>query len=188
MANIILGVAFTVFLSCISMAAPLEVNLTEADQMRLTKELSKIDSAYIREEVDSSVPYSLIHKYYNFLDVRYGFSIGCTEQFTNFSTVGHNAKCSVVFDKELSAASAISVHDGFMPEFIVAEVKDNKLASILYKTIGNGVSPKVFFNTQEMLSFNHLTTGQKFNAFRLRIDCERNSNYTAFGCTVSAVK
>lgn len=181
-------VSLILFLSNNSFAEPLKINLTDSDQIRLTKELSKIDSEYRREEIDQTVPYPLVHKYYNFLDVRYAFSIGCYEQFANNSTVGQKAQCSIIFNSELSTPDSINVHDGFMSEFIIAEIKDSSLASILYKTIGNGVSPKVFFNTQEQVTLTHPSTGQKINGFRLRIDCERNPAYTAFSCVASAVK
>lgn len=130
-----------VLFSGFSFAEPLKIVLTSADQSRLTKELSKIDKAFRREEIDSSVPYPLVHKHYNFLDVRYAFSIGCSEQFVNYSTIGQNAECSIILDSELSVAESVNVHDGFIPEFIIADIKDNNLARILYKTIGNGVSP-----------------------------------------------
>ena len=169
-------------------AAPVNIALSEGDQQRLAKELSRIDFEYRSEEVDQSVPYPLVHRYYNYLNVTHAFSIGCHEQFLNHSTIGTRGRCSILFESDLSSEESISVRDGFLPELLIAKIKDSRLAGVLYRTIGNGTSPKVFFTSREEVSLTHPATGQRVRAFRLRIDCERNQEFTVFSCSISAVK
>lgn len=182
----ILGLAL--FIELPAFAAPLQINLTEQDQARLTKDLSKIDLAYRTEEILQETPYRIVRKTYRFLDESKAFFMKCSEDFAHFATVGQNAQCDVVVDDALSQTDFLEVRDGFMPELAIVEVKDVAIARVLYKTIGNGTSPKVSFSTLEQSSLLHPSAGTHFNAFRLRIECERNAAYDAFHCSVAAVK
>jgi len=168
-------------------AQTFEIQLNEDDQRWLTKDLSKIDLKYRSEElIDKDLPTWHVVKKYNFLDKGSPFFINCSEKFLGGSTHGLHAKCVIGFNYEVTDPELL-VHDGFIPEFAIAELK-GALARDLYKTIGNGVSPTVSFNSSEQLQFTHPTTGQKFNAFRMRIECKRDAAYKIFSCQVGAVK
>ena len=54
--------------------------------------------------------------------------------------------------------------------------------------LGEGMTGRAFFATSEYKVFVHPTTGQKFAASRLRIDCSGNPAYDWYGCTISAIK
>lgn len=177
-----------VFFSLSAKAQSIEINLTEDDQAKLTNEISKIDSANRVREIVQESPYIVVKATYFFLSVKDGFSIKCSEKFLNASTIGTEQSCIVKFNYEASIPGELEVSNGFMPEFAIAKVLSPSLARTLYKTIGNGVSPAVFFNTKEQIIFTHPKTGQKFPAFRMRIDCKRDEQHKNFSCSVSAVK
>lgn len=174
--------------SILAQAQTIFLSLNEQDQARLAKDLSKIDVAYKTREVIQETPYLIIKNTYNFLTDQDAIFIQCSEEFIMSSTVGGNQRCVVGFNYEASVVGQIEAHDGFMPEFSVAQINEPTIARILYKTIGNGVSPSVFFNSTEQIIFTHPTTGQKFPAFRLRIDCKRDDKHQSFQCVVSGVK
>ncbi len=174
--------------SAMAQAETIFVPLNAQDQARLTKELSKIDVSHRMTEVVQETPYPIMKKTYSFLTSQDAVFIQCSEEFMNASPVGTNQQCVVGFNYEASVAGKIEAHDGFMPEFSVAQITEPATASILYKSVGNGVSPSVFFNSTEQVMFTHPTTGQKFPAFRLRMDCKRDAQYTSFQCVVSGVK
>lgn len=182
-------ISLSLVFSNVSFGEIIKIQLTDYDQWQLTKELSKIDLKYRSEElVDKDLPtWYLIKKYY-FLDNTSPFYINCSEEFHNSSTIGTNGKCEVGFNYEAIGNEDIKVHDGFIPEFAIAELKGSNLTKDLYKTIGNGVSPSVSFTSKEQISFAHPSTGQKFNAFKLRIECKRDASYKEFTCQVGAVK
>lgn len=174
--------------STLAQAETILLPLNAQDQARLTKELSKIDVSNRKREVVQETPYLIIKNTYSFLTSQDAVFIQCSEEFMNASAIGSNQQCVVGFNYEASVAGKIEAHDGFMPEFSVAQIDDPATASILYKSVGNGVSPFVFFNSTEQIMFTHPTTGQKFPAFRLRMDCKRDSQYKTFQCVVSGVK
>lgn len=182
---ILAGVLFSQSVSAETFSIP----LNKYDQSFLTQELSKLDSKYKSEEMrdeNSNIWYVL--KKYSYLDESKAFSINCSEKFLLASTLGTNRECFINFNYSLSDINSIYVHDGFMDSFAIAEIRDQALARDLYKSIGNGVSPSVFFTSQEYVPFVHPTTGVKFNAARLRIDCKRDASYTIYSCIISAVK
>lgn len=186
--NFFMHATLALFLTSASYGQTFQIQLTENDQSELTKELSKIDFKYRSEElVDKDLPTWHVVKKYNFLNSNSAFYINCSEEFWNASVVGINRKCDVGFNYETSS-NEISVHDGFMSAFAIAEIKDFTLSKDLYKTIGNGVSPVVFFSSSEQIVLTHPATGEKFSAFRLRIECKRDTSYKAYSCQVSAVK
>jgi len=105
------------------------------------------------------------------------------------AVVPTNGACEVVFNYEQNEEGILEVHDGFMPLFAIAEIKDKSMAKILYGAISNGINmEKAFFQTREMLTFKHPTTGKNFSVFRLRIDCQRDAHFENYSCVVSAVK
>lgn len=181
---IILSLVFSVY----AQAQGIEISLTQDDQAKLTEELSKIDVANRVREIIQESPYVVVKATYFFLSEEDGFSIKCSEKFMNASIIGTEESCTVKFNYEASLPGELEVNDGFMPEFAIAKVLSPSLARTLYKTIGNGVSPSVFFNTKEQIVFTHPTTGQKFPAFRMRIDCKRDEQHSNFSCIISAVK
>ncbi|GEM_PF-4273924 len=182
------AVSIFFILSMASFAGSFEIKLTDLDQSNLTSDLSKIDVRYITSEVVQEAPYSIVKKTYSYLDDSHPFYIQCSEKFINFSTVGTEKKCVVSFNYELSQSGVIEAHDGFIPEAAVTQIKDSEMARMLYKTIGNGVTPTVFFSSSEMVKLTHPSTGKSFPAFRLRIDCKRDSGYKEFSCVVGAIK
>lgn len=173
---------------CFSAAQAQTISLSQEDQNKLTRELSKIDLAYRTREVVQESPYLIVENTYKFLTEQDAFFIHCSEKFVNASTVGTEASCKVGFNYDASVAGEIEAHDGFMPEFSVVQINNPVIARTLYKAIGNGVSPSVFFNSKEQIVFTHPATGQKFPAFKLRVDCKRDANYKAFSCIASAIK
>ena len=169
-------------------AESFSIPLNKLDQTKLTKELAKLDFKYKSQEVveDSNILY--VFKKYSYLDESKAFSINCSEKFILASTVGTDQECTINFNYALSDINSINAHDGFMDSFAIAVIQDQTLARDLYKSIGNGVSPSVFFSSQEHVPFVHPTTGVKFNAPRLRIDCKRDASYTTYSCIISSVK
>lgn len=170
-------------------AKAFKIPLNSFDQSQLSQEMVKLDYNYKTEEViDENNPNWYVLKKYNYLSSSGAFYINCSEKFYDGSIVGIDRKCEVGFDYSLSSVDSINVHNGFMPNFAIAEIKDQTLARDLYKSIGNGVSPTVNFLSDEQLSFAHPTTGNKFSVYRLRIECKRDESYKNFACTVYAVK
>lgn len=184
----LLGVLVISAFSTLAQAETIFLPLNSQDQSRLTRELSKIDISHRTREVIQETPYLIIKNTYNFLTTQDAFFIQCSEEFMNASTVGTNQQCVVGFNYEASVGGQIEAHDGFMPEFSIAQINEPTTAKVLYQSVGNGVSPSVFFNSTEQIVFTHPTTGQKFPAFRLRIDCKRDDQYKSFQCVVSGVK
>jgi hypothetical protein len=170
-------------------AETFSIPLNKIDQSKLARELAKLDSKYKSQEVvnENTNAMNVLNKY-SYLDESKAFSINCSERFVLASTVGIDQECSINFNYALSDINSINVHDGFMDSFAIAEIKDQTLARDLYKSIGNGVSPSVFFNSQEYVSFVHPTTGAKFNAARLRIDCTRDASFKTYSCIIGSVK
>jgi len=166
------------------------IKLTEDDQSWLAQKFSKIDTRYRTEErIDETQNIWTTRKHYRFLDETHGLSIKCSEDYKMNSAAPINRVCNVTFNNELSIDGTLEVHDGFMPVFIVAEIKDFEIAKILYTAINNGMNSKeVFYNTKEMIPFKHSTTGQTFPAFRLRIDCKCDEHFENYSCIASAVK
>jgi hypothetical protein len=191
MKNKIFGVFFLVSIlaNTVAFAEVFKIPLNMIDQTHLAQEISKIDSKYRTEEVvNENSPAWYVLKKYNFLNDSQAFYINCSEEFHNGSAVGINQKCEVGFNYALSNIDSLNVHDGFMENFAIAEIKDQVLARDLYKSLGNGVSPTINFFSNEQLPFTHPSTGNKFSAFRLRIECKRDNFYKNFACTVYTVK
>ena len=178
----------SLFFSVFTQAQGVEINLTEDDQFKLTKVLSKIDAANRVSETIQESPVVVVKYTYFFLSEKDGFSIRCSEVLVNASAVGTDQRCAVKFNYGASIPGELEVNDGSMPEFAIAKVLSPSLARTLYKTIGNGVSPAVFFSTKEQIVFSHPSTGQTFPVFRMRIDCKRDEQHSNFSCIVSAVK
>lgn len=182
---------FLVFIlsNTIAFAEIFKIPLNEEDQSKLAKELSKIDSKYKSEElVNGNSASFYILKKYNFLDNSQPFYINCSEEFHNASVYGINQRCELGFNYTLSNPGSLYVHDGFMANFAIAEIKDQALAHDLYKSLGNGLSPTINFFSKEQLLFSHPTTGNEFTVYRLRIECKRDDSYRNFSCMVFAVK
>ena len=175
-------------LTSMAFAEPIKIILTEPDQRSLTKELSKIDLHHRSEEIIQENPFRIVRKKYEFLDKTEAFFIHCLEDFADFSVVSENAHCEIEFNSDLSQVGRIEIHDGFMPAFVIAEIKDPAIAKVLYESIGNGVGRNVFFSTEEELVFTHPSTGEKFYEPKIRIDCQRDDKYLNIGCSISAVK
>lgn len=175
-------------LSAMAQAETILIPLNEQDQARLTQEIAKIDVSNRTKEVVQETPYLIMKKTYSFLTSQDAVFIQCSEEFINASAIGSNQQCVVGFNYEASVAGKIESKDGFMPNFSVAQINEPSVASVLYKSVGNGVSPSVFFNSTEQVVFTHPTTGQKFPAFRLRINCKRDNSYSTFQCNLAAVK
>lgn len=175
-------------LSPFAQAETVLIQLNVQDQARLTKDLSKIDVSHRTREVVQETPYLIIKNTYSFLTPQDAVFIQCSEEFVGAAAVSANQRCSVGFNYEASVAGQIEARDGFLPEFSVAQISEPSAAKVLYQSVGNGGSPSVFFKSSEQIIFTHPTTGQKFPASRLRIDCTRDNTYQAFQCNVSGVK
>jgi hypothetical protein len=191
MNNKIFSAFFLVYIlaNTVAFAETFKIPLNEIDQTRLTQEMSKIDSKYRSKEViNENSPSWYVLKKYNFLNDSQAFYINCSEEFHNGSVVGINQKCVVGFNYALSNIDSLNVNDGFIENFAIAEIKDQLLARDIYKSLGNGVSPTTNFFSSEQLSFINPSTGNKFAAFRLRIECKRDDSYKNFACMVYAVK
>lgn len=191
MKNKVLGLflLISILYSSISFAEAFKIPLNSFDQYKLTNDLSKIDFKYRSEEIiNENTPAWYVLKKYNYLNDSQAFYINCSEKFHAGSAVGSNKKCEIGFNYALSSVDSLNVHDGFMENFAIAEIKDKKLARDLYKSLGNGVSPTINFFSNEQLSFTHPTTGEKFTMFRLRIECKRDASYKDFSCNVYSVK
>jgi len=169
-------------------AEAFKISLTTNDQSRLIKEMSKLDYKYRSEEVINDNLSSYTLKKYDFLNENRTFFINCSEKFQLGSPLGADQKCEIGFNYALSEIDSINTHDGFLENFAIAEIKDVYIARDLYKTIGNEVNPSVFFQSTELVTFTHPTTGKLFPAARLRIDCKRDTSYKVYNCLVSAVK
>lgn len=174
--------------STFAQAETIFIPLNTQDQARLTKGLSKIDASHRTREVVQEMPSLIVKNTYNFLSSQDAVFIQCSEEFVNASVIATHQKCVVGFNYEASVSGQIEAHDGFMPAFAVAQINDPATAKTLYQSVGNGVSSSVFFSSTEQIVFTHPKTGQSFPAFRLRIDCKRDSSYQTFQCNVSGVK
>jgi hypothetical protein len=191
MNNKIISAFFLAFaLACSSsFAESFKIPLNDFDQSRLTNEMAKIHYKYKSKEViNENTPSWYVLKKYNYLNDSQAFYINCSEEFHGGSAFGVFKKCEVGFDYSLSSVDSVNVHNGFMENFAIAEIKDQTLARDLYNSLGNGVSPTINFFSKEQLSFTHPTTGNKFSVFRLRIECKRDDSYKNFACTVYTVK
>jgi hypothetical protein len=173
-----------VLASTATFAEAFKIPLYDFDQSKLTREMSKIDHKYKTEEViNENTPSWYVLKKYNYLNDSQAFYINCSEEFHGGEAVGVNQKCEVGFDYALSTIDSLNVHDGFMENFAIAEIKDQTLARDLYHSLGNGTGQTVHFFSKEQLSFTHPEAGNKFTVFRLRIECKRDA-----ACTVYSVK
>ncbi|OFZ49762.1 MAG: hypothetical protein A2381_18095 [Bdellovibrionales bacterium RIFOXYB1_FULL_37_110] len=178
-----------IFTVCVQ-AETISIKLTQDDQSALANRFSKIDLNYRTEELFQESPYDWTRKIQaRFLDEKFGLYIKCSQDFVRNAVVPTNGVCEVVFNYEQNEEGILEVHDGFMPLFAIAEIKDKSMAKILYGAISNGINmEKAFFQTREMLTFKHPTTGKNFSVFRLRIDCQRDAHFENYSCVVSAVK
>lgn len=163
-------------------AAPFVISLTEFDQGQLTKAMSNIDYRNKTEEVvNADRPNWYVLKNYFLLDSNSAFSVRCSEEFHQASTIGINKKCQVTFDYEKNN-DLVSAKDGFIGDFAVGTINDPNAASVLFDALNVARGNSAFFSSKEQVPFTHPVTGQKFGAFRLRMDC------TKLSCTISAVK
>jgi hypothetical protein len=192
MKNKVFGLYFVVAISysSISFAETFKIPLKTFDQYQLTKVMAKLDNKYRTEEVingDAPNWYSL--KKYNYLNDSEAFYINCAEKYYGGSASGIDNKCEVGFNYALSSDDLLNVHDGFMENFAIAEIKDQKLARDLYNTLDTGPTPssRSFFS-EEQLSITHPATGNKFSVFRFRIECKRDASNKDIACTVYSVK
>lgn len=168
--------------------AQISIPLDSYDQRRLTKELSRIDFQYKTEEIIQEQPQRIIKKTYSYLSESDAFYLNCSEKFIAGAVNGIGAECKIGFNYEASSAGYIVSQNGFISDFAIAEINHADTAKILYKTIGNGTSPVVSFVSNEQLMLTHPETGNKFMAFRLRIECKRDSAHQNYSCLVSATK
>lgn len=179
---------FLVFASANSFAESFKIHLNPFDQSQLANEMAKVDIKYKTEEViNENTPSWFVLKKYNYLNDSQAFYINCSEEFHGGWTVGINKKCEVGFNYALSSTDLLNVHDGFMENFAIAEIKDQSLARDLYKTLSHG-EPTINFTSKEQLTFIHPTTGNKFSVFRLRVECKRDESFKNFSCTIYSVK
>jgi hypothetical protein len=195
--NIIMNIRFLcafyiafILISTNSFAESFKIPLNDFDQSQLTDHMAHLNPNYKSEETinENSHSWYVLRKY-NYLDASQAFYIHCSEKFYAGSTVGDNQRCEVGFNYALSSSDSINVHNGFMENFAIAEIKDQTLACDLYNSLSNGSTPKsTSYFSREEFQFTHPTTGARFSAFRLRIDCKRNDSFKNFSCIVYAVK
>ncbi|MGZ3768675.1 MAG: hypothetical protein ACXVCP_11085 [Bdellovibrio sp.] len=167
------------------LAQEIKITLSNDDQRLLTDKMAKLPPEYRSEEVINQDSFSwYVLRKYSFLDENSAFNIQCSEKFIAGSAVGTDSTCSVGFNYTNSDPTRIVSHDGFMPAFAIAELKGDFLAKALY----SAMEPEAFFCSKEQVAFTHPATGNKFNAFRLRIDCKSDEQSRNYSCLVSAVK
>ena len=168
-------------------AEPILVNLNSEDQLQLARVLARLPSGNRREELDQTGTAPVLHKYYNFLDVRYGFSAGCHEQFIAPFIVPRVTECSVLINEHPTISGPVILRPGFMQGLVIAEVNDSNLAKTLFQALAQTANNRAIFHSQEQVSLVHPNTRQRFNAFRLRIECDHNAKGDRFFCKISGV-
>lgn len=171
-------------ISTSAFAEVLTLDLQQRDHNYLAKRMAKIDSQYT-SEISSD---DKIVKTSTFLDSSYAFQIQCAQELKAGTQEVLDSKCAVSFNLESSDATKVSLREGFMKEFILADIHDSALAGVLYHALDADRT------TEERASFTSyqkvvLTseTGAKLSPFKLRMDCA-NPAPEKYSCSISAVK
>lgn len=188
MKNLLL-LLFLLFVTTDVSAQVISVSLSKEDHFQLTKVMANLPPQYRSEELidPTPLPWYVLRKY-SFLSKKNAFNIQCSEKFFAGSTVGAEPTCSVEFNYKHSDSSNIISHDGFIPAFAIAEIKNDLIARDLSSALTTGMASPAVFRSREQVVLAHPTTNQKFSAFRLRIDCKSEAQLENYSCVVSAVK